>query len=311
PPGCCRWWSRRARSPSSVPRGRWPASPRSRGSRCASGTAASPTRCSTRSPTRRASSRRSPVSALWSSPAAIPTPATWPCFPPPAFRSWSPPPPAAPSPPKPSAAAGPSSIRTKSFTGSAGEPGTPQGAETVRILPRSQPPALPVTLFGLAAFAGEGGGDGLGFFLAGGFDAGDLQRGRSEAEAAGGVHRGGGREAEDELAPLAEAALHLDAAAVRLDDSLGDGEPQPGALRLGRIEGDENAVLRFLRDAGARVGEPHLDLVGRVARRGVGGAQLQRLARTPRAPREPAAVGHRLHGVEHEIAEHLLELLRV
>src|SRR5205823_15026576 len=82
--------------------------------------------------------------------------------------------------------------RERGRHGSAGEPGTPQGAETVRILPRSQPPALPVTLFGLAAFAGEGGGDGLGFILAGGFDAGDLQRGRGEAEAAGGVDRGGG-----------------------------------------------------------------------------------------------------------------------
>src|SRR5437667_12861643 len=103
----------------------------------------------------------------------------------------------------------------------------------------------------LPAVLDQGGGDGFRLVVGARVDAGDLERRRGEAEAAGGVYGICGRKAKDELATFPEPALHLDAAAMGLDDPLRDGQPQTGALRFGRIEGDENAVLGFLRNAGA------------------------------------------------------------
>ena len=119
------------------------------------------------------------------------------------------------------------------------------------------------------------------------------------------------REAQDELGALADAALHLDGAAVALHDALRDGQAQAGALGLRRVEGDEDAVERVLRDARAGVGEAHLDLVGRVARRRVAERELHRRVRPAGAHHQPAAVGHGLHRVERQVDEHLLELLGV
>src|SRR5688500_12807749 len=72
------------------------------------------------------------------------------------------------------------------------------------------------------------------------------------------------REDEGERGPLAEDAVALDVSAVRLDDLLRDGEPEPGArhrsrsliVRLIELLEDVRQLLR--RDPGARV--THLDL---------------------------------------------------
>ena len=67
------------------------------------------------------------------------------------------------------------------------------------------------------------------------------------------------RELDHDGGSPALAALDPDPTPVRLDDSIGDGEPEPGSLpyRLGREKGVEDLAHDLLRDAGAVVG--HLD----------------------------------------------------
>src|SRR6185436_10421357 len=58
--------------------------------------------------------------------------------------------------------------------------------------------------------------------------------------------------------PLARFAFHTDAAAVFDDDPAGDGQAETGAVMFRREERFENALHVFRRNAGAVVGDPHL-----------------------------------------------------
>src|SRR5262249_41036376 len=98
---------------------------------------------------------------------------------------------------------------------------------------------------------------------------------------------GSHRQADRELRPLADFALHVDRAVVGFDDPLGRWQPEAGAATLG-FGGKEWAkdLRQYLRgDAGAGVDQGKAD-VGTIGRR---------------LKRQFAAVGHRLHGVQHQI----------
>src|SRR3546814_12632360 len=91
------------------------------------------------------------------------------------------------------------------------------------------------------------------------------------------LHSGGGADGQGhgEGRALAEGAVDTDAALVRLDDAVADGEADPGALAdvLGGEEGPDDTALDLFGDARAAVGEcqGHLLRGG-----GVGGADGDR-----------------------------------
>src|SRR5438132_702695 len=112
------------------------------------------------------------------------------------------------------------------------------------------------------------------------------------------------RQGDHECRPPAEAAAHAHRAAVTLHDALGYPQPKtgplPGFRREERLEdlGDE-----LVRDPVARVA--HLDLDG------IASEELGLRARTGlRRDGDRPAPRHRIRGVEQEIEEHLLELVR-
>src|SRR5438552_18902578 len=69
------------------------------------------------------------------------------------------------------------------------------------------------------------------------------------------------RQLEREAAALADLALQVDAAAVRLHDVAHDGEPEAGRAGLGPVgalhEALEDALALVWRDAGAGVADGH------------------------------------------------------
>lgn len=71
------------------------------------------------------------------------------------------------------------------------------------------------------------------------------------------------RQADAETGALAGGAFHLDAASVRLNDALADGQPKPGtaigaiARIIGAVKSVKEMALVFKRDARALIG--HLD----------------------------------------------------
>ena len=67
------------------------------------------------------------------------------------------------------------------------------------------------------------------------------------------------RQHHRERRAAADAAAHLDGAAVVLDDALADRQPEPGALVLRREERDEQVLQLGARDADAGVAEAHLE----------------------------------------------------
>src|SRR4051812_16490906 len=110
------------------------------------------------------------------------------------------------------------------------------------------------------------------------------------------VGRGGrGGEEDGEDRALAGGAVDQDAAVMRLDDAVGDREPEPDTLRLvlEGEEGVEDPLAHLLRDSPAAVGDGELDGVARDCREG---------------DLEVAAGGHRLDGVLHQVRDHLLDL---
>src|SRR6266568_5086068 len=117
-----------------------------------------------------------------------------------------------------------------------------------------------------------------------------------------------GWQRDDELGPFAGGGAHADGAAVRLHDALADGEPEPGALLLGGVEGHEDVLARILWNARAAVAEAHLDEIApprRVA------PERHLVARQPGGDAQLASLRHRLHGVQAEVQEDLTELLRI
>jgi len=107
------------------------------------------------------------------------------------------------------------------------------------------------------------------------------------------------RQYHPELDAVTGLVHDLDLATVVGDDSVGDGEPEPGAVLLGRVEGGEDAAQRLDRDAAAGVGDPHAD--GFLAVHLVG----------PRMHHQLAAAPHGVDGVQDDVDEHLLQLLTV
>src|SRR5688500_12940780 len=102
---------------------------------------------------------------------------------------------------------------------------------------------------------------------------------------------------DDELAALAGRALHLDAAAVRLDDPVDETEAEPGPLNLrgdhvgGAVERLEDAGLLRGRNAEPAIGDADADLVS-----GVRGAHAN-----------PPPCGAVLDGIADEVLEHTAE----
>src|SRR5512133_2869720 len=113
---------------------------------------------------------------------------------------------------------------------------------------------------------------------------------------------------DDELGSLAGRGPDRDGAAVRPDDPLADREPEPGPLLLGRVEGDEDVLPRLLGDPRARVAEADLDHVPPPLPLAPEG---QLVPLDAGRDGEPPAPRHRLVGVEGEVQEDLLQLLRV
>src|SRR6266511_1294942 len=102
---------------------------------------------------------------------------------------------------------------------------------------------------------------------------------------------------DPEAGALADAAVHLDAPAVPIDDAVNDREPEPRALAdvLGGEERIEDPRQHVGRDAGTVVAHGDLDLA--VAPRG---DNLDRAARL--------ALADRLGGVRDQVHEHLIQL---
>src|SRR6266851_1470679 len=99
------------------------------------------------------------------------------------------------------------------------------------------------------------------------------------------------------------AAAQLDRSAVGLDDALGDPQPQARAFFVfGREEGLEDVRQVLFGDALARI--PNLD-VDRVRHQELGIGAV----RHARRDKDRAAFGHRLHAVEHQVQQHLAQLV--
>ena len=91
----------------------------------------------------------------------------------------------------------------------------------------------------------------------------------------------------------ARLALHIDRAAMALNDSVNDGESEAGALHYSRGEkGFETPLTDVLSHADAAVTDLHNDATGPRFR----------------AQREGPASRHRVHRVEDQIRQHLAEL---
>src|SRR5512139_3632289 len=102
-------------------------------------------------------------------------------------------------------------------------------------------------------------------------------------------------EPEGERRSLPFAAFGLDHGAVLLQDLVGDREPQPRPLGLGREEGVEDLREILLWDPGAAVADHDAELAARFFR------ILLDAALHP----DRAALRHGLHGVQQDVDEDL------
>src|ERR1700687_1799978 len=111
------------------------------------------------------------------------------------------------------------------------------------------------------------------------------------------------RKRDRECGPLARAAPYLQRSAVCLNDAVRDPESETGAfLHLRGEEWLEDPRHRFLVDPGA--GVPNVDAYD------VRRLRIEDAATGLRRDDQPSTVGHRLGGVEEQVQEHLLQLIR-
>src|SRR5262249_43022157 len=118
---------------------------------------------------------------------------------------------------------------------------------------------------------------------------------RRPRPAAGPCLRGLEREQQRHPRPVARRRVDLDATAVRGDDTLGNREAEPAAVRLARVERLEHAGEILRRDAGPGIADGESDIA-------VLPGNLEGQAPTP---------VHRLHAVEGDIPEDLDDLVAV
>ena len=112
------------------------------------------------------------------------------------------------------------------------------------------------------------------------------------------------REVDGEGGPGAPVVLDLDVTAVAADDGVDRRQPEAGAVRLGREVGVEHPRALLDRDAGAAIRDRDAHVRSWRQRKARSLAQGQ----VGRPQRDLAAPGHRLVGVEHQVADGLIEL---
>src|SRR5512143_305678 len=67
------------------------------------------------------------------------------------------------------------------------------------------------------------------------------------------------RDLDDEGCPLAYSTLHIDRSSAAFDNGVADRQAQPGAIRLGGVEGFKDMRLEFSGDARSTVSEAGFD----------------------------------------------------